>query len=216
VAGGRPEIGAMLADLHREHGVRLRLGMGVAGLEKSGGRLRALALSAGSTVETGLALIASALTVDDGVVCDERCFAVGVEDVVAAGDVARWPHPLADGALVRVEHWSNAIEMGRTAGRNLVTTGAPHAPHAAVPTFWSDQYGLKLQSAGFLDRVAALDVVEGSLAERRFVAVGDRDGRLGAVVALGMVRRMVELEHQIGARATRADALARTPQDDDA
>ena len=62
----------------------------------------------------------SGLVVDDGVLCESTCHAVGATDVVAAGDVARWPNLRFDGVPRRVEHWLNAVEMGRAAAANLL------------------------------------------------------------------------------------------------
>jgi NADPH-dependent 2,4-dienoyl-CoA reductase/sulfur reductase-like enzyme len=123
-------------------------------------------------------------------------------------DVARWPHPLAGGELVSVEHWSNAVDVGRVAGRNLVVAPEERTAYTEVPSFWSDQYGLKLQSAGFSDRADRFDVVEGWFAERRFLAAGERDRRLIAVVAMNMVRRLVHFQRFIAERGSLADAQA--------
>ena len=59
----------------------------------------------------------SGLTLDRGVVCDATLPAA--PHVFAAGDVAVWPHPMADGELIRIEHWTNAAEQGTHVGRNL-------------------------------------------------------------------------------------------------
>ena len=60
----------------------------------------------------------SGLTLDNGVVCDETCLAA--PGIVAAGDIARWPNPLFDGELMRLEHWTNATEQGVHAARTLL------------------------------------------------------------------------------------------------
>jgi NADPH-dependent 2,4-dienoyl-CoA reductase/sulfur reductase-like enzyme len=215
-----PEIGALMAELHREHGVDLRLGIGVESFEGSGGQLERLNLADGSSVPARIALIAtgaepntgwlrgSGLLLDPKVICDHECFAVGVERIVCAGDITRWPHPLAGGELVSVEHWSNAVDMGRAAGRNLVVVPEERKPYADVPTFWSDQYGLKLQSAGFTEKADRFEVVEGSFNERRFVAVAEQDRRLTAVVAMNMVRRLIHFQRFVAERASLAEALS--------
>ena len=85
------------------------------------------------------------MTLDDGVVCDETMLAA--PGVVAAGDVARWPNPLFDGQVMRLEHWTNATEQGVHAAKRLLAgdTGTPFAP---VPFVWSDQYDRKIQTVG--------------------------------------------------------------------
>ena len=70
----------------------------------------------------------SGLTLDRGVVCDANLQAA--PHVFAAGDVVTWPHPMADGELIRIEHWTNAAEQGTHAGRNALSaeTRSPTRP----------------------------------------------------------------------------------------
>ena len=119
-------IGARCADLHREHGVDLRVGTGVDRLEGST-RVEAVRLADDSRVSADVVVVAlgalpntewlgdSGLTLQPGVVCDATLAAVGADDVFCAGDVAAWPHPLADGDIVRIEHWTVAAEQGTAA-----------------------------------------------------------------------------------------------------
>src|SRR5207247_445291 len=86
------------------------------------------------------------------VVCDRYAFVVArdgtaLEGVVAAGDIAAWPSPY--GGTVCVEHWSNARDMAEVAVANLLSPPAMRRPLELVPTFWSDQYHVKIKSAGF-------------------------------------------------------------------
>ena len=82
---------------------------------------------------------------------------------------------------MRVEHWENAQAQGEHAARRLLAEldGAPGEPYAPVPWFWSDQYDRKIQLAG---RSSAADdvvqVVDGSIEDRQFVALYGRAGRL--------------------------------------
>src|SRR5207245_9167245 len=89
----------------------------------------------------------SGLTLDNGVVCDETLLAA--PGIVAAGDVARWPNPMFDGELMRLEHWTNAAEQGVAAARRLlVAEGEQPEAYAPVPFVWSDQYDRKMQTVG--------------------------------------------------------------------
>ncbi len=191
-------IGLVCADLHRENGVDLRTGVGVAGFVRGDhGRVAAVELADGSSVPADVVVVGigvtpntawlqdSGLALDDGVVCDETCLAA--PGIVAAGDVARWPNRRY-GELMRVEHWDNAIEQGAHAARRLLAGGDGEAvgPYAPVPWFWSDQYGIKIQLAGRCRPDDEVAVVQGSVDERRFVALY---GRAGTVVgALGFRR----------------------------
>ena len=114
-------VGDVLADLHRAHGVSLRLGEGVS----SAAELDADVVVVGIGVAPGTAwLEGSELQLDNGVVCDETCAALGGDgQIVAAGDVARWPNPLFDGQLMRVEHWTNAAEQAEAAAHTLLGEG---------------------------------------------------------------------------------------------
>jgi 3-phenylpropionate/trans-cinnamate dioxygenase ferredoxin reductase component len=149
------DVGAVYRDLHAAHGVELVLGAGVeaiegtdraTGVRTSGGRvLPADLVVVGVGVAPRAALAASAgLRVDDGVLVDDRLRA-SVPNVFAAGDVARAHHP-ALGSSIRVEHWANALEQGPAAARNML---GRDEPFDRVPYFFSDQYDLGMEYAGY-------------------------------------------------------------------
>ncbi len=222
-----PELGAACAALQLDHGVELVLGRGVDRFEADGsGRLARVVLADGAAVEAEAALVAlgalpnvgwlegSGLDVSQGLVCDVHCAAVGHPEVVGAGDVAAWPHPLAGGALVRVEHWSNAAEQGTLAGANLLRAPADREPYDAVPAFWSDQYDVKVQSVGFPTHAERVRVLEGSIAERRFVAAGERDGRVIAAIGFNAARRMPAYRRHIAEQASFDDLVAALADDE--
>lgn len=199
-----PEVGAVCAELHRARGVDLRLGATVAAVEdgrvllQDGAALRAdLVLVATGAMPRTQWLEGSGLALAPGVVCDAFCAAVGAEGVYAAGDVAQWPHPLAAGELVRIEHWSNAAEQGMVAARNLLGERIPYAP---VPSFWSDQYDVKVQAVGFPHRGDHSHVAEGSLQDGRFAMAFGRRGRLVGAVLWNMPRRMPHYRRWVGDR----------------
>lgn len=188
------EVGAVLARAHLEHGVDLRTGVPVTEVTEDGVRL-----ADGTTVEADEVLVAigslpntewlagSGLPVGDGVLCDRYCEAA--PHVYAAGDVARWHNPLF-GTTMRVEHRTNAAEQGMAVARNLLAPGE-RRPFAPVPYFWSDQYDLKVRAYGVLRGHDEVAVVEGDLAERRFVAVYRAGERVTGVLAAGMPPKTV-------------------------
>jgi NADPH-dependent 2,4-dienoyl-CoA reductase/sulfur reductase-like enzyme len=90
----------------------------------------------------------SGLLVDEGVLCGPTTHALGVDDVVVAGDVARWPNLRFDTVPRRVEHWMNAVEMGRAAAEALLAGRDAAAPFTPLPKFWSEQHGIRIQGAG--------------------------------------------------------------------
>lgn len=174
----------------------------------TGRRVRAVRLADGRELEADAVLVAvgsqpevewlagSGLDVEGGILTD-AAGATGAAGVVATGDCTRRFDPLA-GAVVRQEHWTNALQHPQSAVATLL--GAPPPPQpvpARVPYVWSDQYGTRLQFAGHHQPGDTFEVVEGSLAERSFVAVYRRDGVDMGVVAIdsprGFVRRRREL-----------------------
>jgi NADPH-dependent 2,4-dienoyl-CoA reductase/sulfur reductase-like enzyme len=186
------EVGEVLTQAHRERGVDLRTGVGVTQVHDGG-----LELEDGTTVEADEVLVAigsvpnvewlasSGLPVADGLVCDEYCAAA--PDIYGVGDVARWHNPLF-GTSMRIEHRTHAGEQGIAVARNLLSPAA-HRPFAPVPYFWSDQYDMKIQAYGYLRGHDEIRIVEGDLAERRFLAAYRTGDRLVGVLAIGLPPR---------------------------
>lgn len=191
VLGG--EVAETVAAVHRDEGVDLRLGVGVEAIE-GGDRVERVRLADGTTIDCDVVVVGigvtpnttwlegSGLLLADGVLADAACRVA--PGIVAAGDVARWPHP-AYGEDLRVEHWDHAIAQGGHAAETLLA-GDGAQPFAPVPWFWSDQYDRKVMLAGRPAGAEEVRVVDGSLAERRFVALYRRGDQV--VAALGMNR----------------------------
>jgi 3-phenylpropionate/trans-cinnamate dioxygenase ferredoxin reductase subunit len=196
-----PEIGRMYAEIHREHGVDLRTGEGVEGVEETADgvviRTTTGAVIEGDVVVVGVGIQpnvelaeAAGVEVDNGIVVDEYC-RTSVEGIFAAGDVANHYHPVF-GRRIRVEHYDNALKQGTAAARNML--GGDEVfddPH----WFWSDQYKYNLQYAGFAHEWDET-VVRGSLEDRDFVAFYLKDGVILAALGLnrgGDVRRAMKL-----------------------
>jgi 3-phenylpropionate/trans-cinnamate dioxygenase ferredoxin reductase subunit len=138
-------------------------------------------------------------------VCDARCRATRAPFVVAAGDVARWPHPLF-GASLRIEHWTNATEQADHAVASLLA-GEGGEPFAPVPFVWSDQYDRKIQISGRLEGADETRIVDGSLEERRFVMLFGSRGRLVGVVGVNRPRLVMKARALIRDRASFAEAV---------
>jgi NADPH-dependent 2,4-dienoyl-CoA reductase/sulfur reductase-like enzyme len=200
-------VGAIAADMQRDHGVDLRCGVTVTALEGDfGGRLRRAQLSDGTVLDVDVAIAAlgsvrnvewlhdSGLAAGPwGVACDagSRAFTVDgmfTDDVFVAGDVARSPHPLYDYQFLALEHWGNAVAQGEIAAHNMISSQTERWPHLAIPEFWSTQFGIEIKSVGvptFADEVV---IAQGSAADRRFVAVYGRRGRITAAVAFNQAK----------------------------
>lgn len=192
VLGGA--VAETVAAVHRDEGVDLRLGVGVEAIE-GGDRVERVRLADGTTIECDVVVVgigvtpntgwleASGLPLADGVLADATCRVV--PGVVAAGDVARWSHPTY-GEDLRVEHWDHAIAQGGHAAETLLAGDGGGVPFAPVPWFWSDQYDRKIMLAGRPAAAEEVRIVDGSLDERRFVALYRRGDQV--VAALGMNR----------------------------
>ena len=201
-----PEVGEVIAAIHRDHGVDLQLGVGVEGFDGNG-RVSGLRLSNGSTATADVVVVgigvtprtewleSSGLALDDGVVCDATC-ATGAPGVVAAGDVARWHNSLFD-EVMRVEHWTNAVEQANHAARRMLEGEGADEPFAPVPFVWSDQYDCKIQSAGCFHADDEVRIVHGTTQERRFVALHGRKGKLVGAIALNRVRQLMGYRRSI-------------------
>jgi NADPH-dependent 2,4-dienoyl-CoA reductase/sulfur reductase-like enzyme len=215
------EMGAVCGEIHRDHGVDLRLSAGVEGFDADGsGRVSRVRLSDGSAIDAEVVVVGvgvapatdwlegSGLTLQDGVVCDETCLAA--PGVVAAGDLARWPNALF-GEVMRLEHWDNAQAQGAHAGRRLLAgdaaSPATHA-YAPVPWFWSYQYDRKIQVAGRPSSDAEVAIVEGSVEERRFVALYGRAGKVVGVLGMNRPGPVVRWRKAIAEGMGWDDALA--------
>jgi len=195
------EIGSMVAESHRAQGVDVRCATRVERLEGDG-RVERVVLSDRSTVDTDLVVVAagavpntewlagSGLALADGVVCDEFC-RTSAENVWAAGDVARLPHG-------RLEHWTSATDTATVVARNVLAPPAERVRLTAVPYFWTDQYGARLQCLGVPAADDDLTVVEGSLAEGRFLAHYSRAGVVTGAVAIGMPAALARCRRLIG------------------
>jgi 3-phenylpropionate/trans-cinnamate dioxygenase ferredoxin reductase component len=176
-----PRIAQVFADLHRAHGVSLRLGVTIEEVTGRGVRLAggtfieadAVVAGIGATPNTQLAEQAG-LEVSDGILTSDA-LRTSDPDIFAAGDVARAHHPLL-GQHVRVEHWANALNQPATAAAAML---GGDASYRELPYFYTDQYDLVMEYLGYAapggyDEV----VVRGDLAAREFIAFWLRDGRV--------------------------------------
>ncbi|MGV9668040.1 NAD(P)/FAD-dependent oxidoreductase [Nocardia niigatensis] len=172
------EMGQVFADLHRAHGVDLRLGVKVGEITTADGRATGVRLDDGTHIEADAVLVAvgarpnielaadAGLALDGGVLVDES-LATSDPDIVAVGDIADQQHPVL-GRRIRVEHWANALNQPATAA--LTMLGKP-AVYDRLPYFFTDQYDLGMEYTGYVaPNQQATVVVRGDLAEREFVA----------------------------------------------
>jgi NADPH-dependent 2,4-dienoyl-CoA reductase/sulfur reductase-like enzyme len=224
-------VGAALRHRHEAAGVRFHLGRLPVRLD--GG----VAAGPGAVLDDGTVLPADVvveavgsvpatdwlagcdLDLTDGILCDPWLRAVGSHgaraDVVAVGDVARFPHPLTGGAPRRIEHWDIPPLTAKRAAPALVAglTGAAldPEPFAPVPSFWSDQYEVTIQSFGAPELGDEVEIVEGT-PDGPFLAAyrqsGPGGGRLVAAVGVGTMSGLLDLRAALAADLTAASTTS--------
>lgn len=217
------DVSDMLAGLHREHGVDLRLGCGVDHIAIDGERL-AVRPACGDAIVTdvvvaGIGVVPNmelardaGLKVDNGVVVDEHgC--TSDPDIHAAGDLTLHPNRLLGRAL-RLESWANAQNQAIVVANALL---GKSQGYAELPWFWSDQYDVNLQILGQPPSWTQ-PVLRGDPATRRYSAFYLREDKIEAVIAvnaardLSIARRLIQRNIAVSAErladpATRLDAL---------
>jgi NADPH-dependent 2,4-dienoyl-CoA reductase/sulfur reductase-like enzyme len=179
-----PTAGAFAQKFHEDEGVTFKLSAKVTGFKGQDGRVTAVEIEGDDDVEADVVLLSlgsapnsewledTGITLDRGnVCCNEYLFVEGAENVVAAGDIAAWTHPHADtdDGRVCIEHWTTSREMAKAAVTNLLAEPDDRKVFLSVPTFWSDQYDVKIKSAGYLRAADRLETVEEDPEKKRLV-----------------------------------------------
>jgi len=215
------EVATMLLALHESSGVALRTGVTVTGIgaptpEAPAGTVEIegeeavpadlIVVGIGVTPNTSW-LDGSALTIDNGVVTDERLIAA--PGILAIGDVARfrWLGAGHD-EQVRIEHWQTAADHAVHAAKVLLA-GRPLAPvFAAVPYFWSDQWGKKVQVLGHPGADDDVAVLMAPDDEGRFLVAFHAGEFLTGVLAVSRPRQLMAFRGLLGDGATIDQARA--------
>nr|WP_274636438.1 FAD-dependent oxidoreductase [Microbacterium bovistercoris] len=211
------EVGGIFADKYRQEGVELQFGISVEDVSAVDGHLR-LALTDGTRLDADAVLLgigavvntewleSSGLSLNNGVVCDATMAAVGVRDIYAIGDVARYTndrHPES----VRLEHWTSAVDQGLLVAHNLTH---PDDRRRYDPTeyVWSDQYDWKIQIVG---RTGSEDwTIVGDPAAGRFaIAYGIPDQTLEGAVIVNWPRALIDARRSVAGGAATGELLGR-------
>lgn len=210
-----PALGQAITNIHRSAGVDVRMGVGVTNWEQRRRRGWRLRLSDSSVVDADAVLVSVGTTasvdwleglgldLSDGILCGPTGHVVGLNDVVACGDAARWPNDRFDDVPRRIEHWINAVEQARHSVESLLSGEPLAAPFRPVPRFWSEQHGVRIQAVGIPTLGRDVTIVDGLLeSSRRAVARFSTDDRLMGVVAINdpvaLIGYAAELEGQAG------------------
>jgi 3-phenylpropionate/trans-cinnamate dioxygenase ferredoxin reductase component len=179
-------VGEVFANLHRDHGVDLRLQAQVEEITTAQGRATGLKMRDGSTVAADAVLVAvgakpnielaeqAGLSMGDGGVLVDASLRTSDPDIYAVGDIAAAEHPLF-GCRIRTEHWANALKQPAVAAAGML--GKP-GEYAELPYFFTDQYDLGMEYVGHAPSFQRV-VFRGDVSAREFVAFWlDGDNRV--------------------------------------
>jgi 3-phenylpropionate/trans-cinnamate dioxygenase ferredoxin reductase subunit len=195
-------LGSWFADLHRAEGVEVLVSARIAELAGAE-RVETVVLGDGRRLACDVLLVGVGMApatewlagcgLDAGGVMVDEAGRNAVPRVFAAGDAARRPDPRL-GGHVRSEHWEAAARQAGRAAHAMLGLPVPPAP---APSFWSDQYDVRIQYVGQTHGADGL-AIEGSPAERDFTATfSTSDGPIGVLLvgrphALPAARRLIQ------------------------
>lgn len=204
------ELGTWLAGRVQAQGVTLRLGCGIVHCDVQGDAVR-MQLDDGASLRAPLVVVAIGLTPEvalaagaglalhpqnGGIQVDARC-RTSSEGVYAAGDCCSQYQPLF-GTEVRLESWQSANEQARIAAASMLDMDAEPA---ALPWFWTDQFGCNVQMLGAAHpeiRYAWRGGAAHDAATPKFMLLGARQGRLSHAIAVNAGGDLRQLRTLVG------------------
>ena len=214
------QLATELQRRHVAHGVCFRLGHGIKDLTGTDS-LSGVILDDGELLEATVLVEAISshcnvewlantnLDISNGVLTDSALRAVttdgdSVEGVYVVGDLARFANPLFDDEPRRIEHWNIPTETGKRVGAvlsaylsqadNFAELAAQ--PFTPLPTFWSDQYDMKIQGFGMPGLADRYELLAGELSDELVMAYF-RDDALIGVVGIGMTAEVMKYRKQL-------------------
>lgn len=195
---GKP-ISEFYAEEHTRQGVDIRLEQGVSEVVGENGKVTGVLLDNGETLPCDMVivgigivpavapLIAAGAAGSNGVDVDVFCRTT-LDDVFAIGDCAAHANPYANSAVIRLESVQNANDMANTTAKAIM---GDKEPYKALPWFWSNQYDLKLQTAG-LNIGYDETILRGDPETRKFTVVYMKEGRPIAFDCVGTMKDYVQ------------------------
>jgi 3-phenylpropionate/trans-cinnamate dioxygenase ferredoxin reductase component len=202
-----PELGAIYRDIHTEHGVELLTDTALESFEGSGA-VESVRTADGRSIEADFVVVgvgvtprtqlaeAAGLKIENGIVTNEL-LETSAPGILAAGDVANARHPLY-GEPIRVEHWANALHQGPAAARNMLEM---NTPYDNVPYFFSDQYDVGMEYAGYATKWDEV-VFRGDVDAREFIAFWVADDRVIAGMNVNVWDVTDDIQALIRSKAT--------------
>lgn len=193
------ELSKFYQEEHKRQGVDIRLSQGVSAIKGEDGKVTGVQLSNDEIVPCEMVivgigivpavapLIAAGAAGSNGVDVDVYCRTT-LDDIYAIGDCAAHANPFADNEVIRLESVQNANDMANTTARAIM---GDKEPYHALPWFWSNQYDLKLQTAG-LNIGYDQTVLRGDPDSRKFTVVYLKEGRPIAFDCVGTMKDYVQ------------------------
>ena len=200
------ELSRFYENEHRARGIDLRTEVGEVEIEGDDTHVTGVRLADGQVVHADMVivgvgiipaiepLVQAGAKSENGLLVDQCC-RTSLDDIYAVGDCAAHANRYARDEFIRLESVQNAQDMGETAARAIC--GDPE-PYDALPWFWSDQYDLKLQTAG-LSNGHDETIVRGSPSERKFSVVYLSHGEIIAADCVNRPRDFMQVRKLIGA-----------------
>lgn len=214
------ELAAELQRRHEDHGVHFRLGHGIKDLVGTDS-LSGVILDDGEVLEATVLVEAISshcnvewlantnIDISNGVLADSALRIVttdgdSVEGVYVVGDLARFANPLFDNEPRRIEHWNIPTETGKRVGAVLSAYLAEAdnfaelaaQPFMPLPSFWSDQYDMKIQGFGMPGLADRYDLLAGELSDE--LVMGYFKGEiLTGVVGIGMTSEVMKYRKEL-------------------
>ena len=202
-----PELGAVYRDIHVDHGVELLSETALESFDGSGS-IRSVRTADGRSIEADFVVVgvgvaprtqlaeAAGLELQNGVVTNEL-LQTSAPGIFAAGDLANALHPLY-GQHIRVEHWANALNQGPAVARNML---GQESPYDNVPYFFSDQYDVGMEYAGYATEWDEV-VFRGDVEAREFIAFWLSEGRVLAGMNVNVWDVTDDIQALIRSKAT--------------
>ncbi len=197
-----PRLGRWFAELHQEEGVRIIAGAALQGARGGGGRVEELVLADGRSVACDAVLVGIGTVPATGWLQGSGLGSGGVPvdvagrtalpGVFAAGDACLGFEPRRR-AHLRTEHWDAAAWQGAAVAKAILGEEPGRPP---LPSFWSDQYGVRVQCVGH-PQLADDVAVEGDPANRDFEALFSCGGVPVAGLAVSRPRALPAFRKQI-------------------
>lgn len=208
----------LVKDIHTSRGVDIREGTGLVRLVGTDGRVTSAELTDGSTIPVDLVIVGIGVTANDALA---QAAGLDVANGIIVDGFGRTSdpsiHAMGDCAVlpwkdmrIRLESVQNAVDQAEAVAALLAGGEAPYDPK---PWFWSDQYDVKLQIAGFGhghdETVVRKGQREGSVSVWYFTA-----GKLVAVDALNDAKAYVTGKKLLDLGLTPDRARLEDPQTD--